>query len=327
MDIIEINKNEKNKIKELIQYSRNIEFLNNQMCELEINGLKNSDRYEKLLNSFKLINILENKIYKSLSFSRFNDLIKYVKSFIKFKQNEKYERFIFGNAKDNDIIRVLNILRNIESKRYINPTTKNKNCNDQKIVKAKIMNAIEVDFFNCFLYFIQESINKSDNVNIENNLIRAKYNIIYQNKDIENMLISNNFEIPSDLYLSSEFVSKFFNYNMKEFYELKNKWSSDIATVQIFKLIEISDKDLEKLPINLRVIIRNCLLKAALMVINDDNIADVNYVFHELVDNKKFKEKYPNVNLSIKMVINSFNSMRKNKSVPTTLTFKSIKRK
>ena len=57
------------------------------------------------------------------------------------------------------------------------------------------------DFFNIMLYYLKDEIKKASNIDIEEELIKAKYSILMANPILEDRYINNNFELENEYHI------------------------------------------------------------------------------------------------------------------------------
>lgn len=281
-----------------------------------------------MLNELIKIRSIEDNMYKkyNLTIDKCEIWIRYLLK-TKFNKDSNlesedlYENIIDQNYNNKSVIRVLKRLEYIKNVIFVKLFMDfNISNNKTNYIFDKVKNSIEYDVLNCYLYFLQEYIDKEKNMTIKNQLIKTKYNIIFTNKVIFYNLISNGFMAPNDLYITSDFWANLLQFIDEVYYPVKNA-KGIVLWGYAGTLVEMPDSDYNDLSKRFTSILKQCFLKSAFMIMDEDTIAQSNDKFHELIDSKEFIVKYPNNSISINSVIDCFNSMKKNKTKAYTLSF------
>lgn len=216
----------------LYEISGIIKDIYKKLILLDTNNKKNSNRYEKLLAYLKEILIIEDGIYNSLNFdfAKCDLWASYIKEKMlsKFKSDDllidgnidnfEYRRIYYmicyiRNLKINNMTDLSMLGIKIEHISIGDKEEANKKLNDYISVSSKLTNAYMEDYYSTMLLFLEESINKETNKDIKAKLIERKYYISYFYKNIEKVMISNNFILPNQIYSNSKMLMSIFNLN------------------------------------------------------------------------------------------------------------------
>lgn len=320
-------------IEAILRNNKNIDRLYTKLCNLDIEDKKNTEEYTKLLEYISIVIEVEDKLYKeanltiekALSWAKFLFAIKRKNSFT-------IREDILRQEYDNRIIsRILNNLFNIITKDHnillnlpINELTNIMTMLGIKVSKIDkknaickcitIKNIIENDIYYTFLSFMQRNIEDPKQKMFRENLITAKYNTSFINKEIESYLLTNNFNISTNTYISSDIVSELLLINKELYKRIKDTIGQSIVGNQIYELLEISDVEYSDITKASSSILRQNLMKAAFIFISDEKISDVNYEFHEYIEDKEYQTIHPSHTISENLIKNSFKDIKKNKS-------------
>lgn len=327
-------------IEKLTKTTTSIETLYKKMYDLEINGKKETEDFKKIVDYLKIAIDVESKMYQdsSLSYQRCIALADYIlqdklpDSFL-----DDVESIMTQDYSNRVLRRILNILvhkiiSDYESVKEMLPTElldlmfQLGISNPDKMVTQAIYSSIELqkafekDTLNGYLVFLQEFINKKDYEAFKEDLIRSKYNTSFINKIIEEDMISNNFDIPETFYLNSKFVADITQTDLKLYGLLKNSYGVKESTKQISEVIEMKDEDYNNPKSATTSILRQCLMRASFLLMSDEVISDINYEFHEFIENEKYLNRHPDDHISERLIINCFKSIKRDKSKQVVLS-------
>jgi len=340
MEVYRLEKKDFEQINNLIKTTSSIDNLYKKIYALEIDGKKDSEDYKKLLDYLNIAIEVETKLYNEYNLNS-SKCIAWAEYLLSDRLPDGFENDMESIMKQdysNRIIRrilsvlVHKIVSNHKNVKEMLPTEIMELMkqlgmpNPDKIVSQAVYSSIEIqkafekDILNSYLAFLQEFLQKEEYRNFRSQLINSKYNIAFINKEIENSMISNNFDIPDTLYVNSRFVADLLQMDLDLYKLLKNSYGVKTSTQQISEIIEIGDLDYSD-PIKATTsILRQCLMRAAFLLMSDEVISDVNYEFHEFVEDKKYLDRHPNDRISEQLIINCFRSIKKDKNKPNVLS-------
>jgi len=327
-------------INNLIKTTNSIDSIYRKMYDLEINGKKDTEDFNQILDYLSMAIEVEEKLYKeaNLSYLQCIAIADYI------LQDKLPDGFlndtesIMNQCYDNRVLRrilsilVHKIISDHESVRQMLPEEIIELMeqlgmpNPDKLVSQAIYSSIELqkaferDIFNGYLAILQEFIVSNTYKNFRNDLIRSKYNTSFINKQIENDMISSKFDIPDTFYVNSRFVADLTQTDLELYKMLKNLYGVKESTKQISEVIEIGDMDYSDSKKAITSILRQCLMRSAFLLMSDEVISDVNYEFHEFVEDKKYLDRHPHDRISEQLIVNCFKAIKKDRNKPSVLS-------
>lgn len=329
------------KIDRLINITASIDETYKGLYKLELEGKKNTAEYKKLLEYLKSLRNIENNLYndENLTLEKCSMWANYILSNKVHKEffdgiegiiirDQKYRIFmrILGILKKKVIYDVNNMTRLIP--KQMKDLIKNQNIPDLNkltnyAVKSNIdiNKAVEKDTFNAFLLLLQEFTDDDKYLDITYELLQTKYDISFIDVDVENDMINNNFNIQNVLYENARFTADLYQMPLKALTMIKDSNGSRNAMIQISEIIKINDEDYDEENKLITSILRQCLLRASLLSLTDDMIADVNFKFHEIIDCKEYLSRNPQNDISENAIINCFKGIKKDKEKQNTISF------
>lgn len=324
-------------LKKIINISISIKNLYDNLIKLEVLGNKNTDEYLKYLNYLDIGIEIEDKIYKeaNLNFSKSDALAGFLNGFLVEKNLNKnvLARDLDINnknilPKDLDIVlmRIISVLvyNCISDYQSIQKMSNNdlkelkETFGIKNLVGLSIYSGIELkksldkDSNMGFLTFLQEFIKDNNYSSFKEDLIEYKYYNIFMNKNVENYIKENHFEIPK-FYTNSRFIADLTRTDLYLYQLFKNNYANRIAMESILNILEISDSDYMKTNESIFSILNQCYLRSSLLQMDDDYISDSNYAFHEFVEGKEYNKNYPEHNISEQIIISCFKGIKKDR--------------
>lgn len=341
MDKYILNSSDFELINNLIKTTSSLDTLYKKMYELEINDKKQTEEYQKLLDYLNISLEVEDKLYSeaNLSYSRCIAIVNFI---LNKKLPDKFlndvESIMQQDYSNRVLRRILSVLvhKILEDYENIKEMLPNEIIdlmhqigmpNPDKVVSHAIYSSIELqkafekDTLNGFLVFLQEFIDGKDYRFYKNDLISAKYNTAFINKSIESEMVNNKFEIPETFYVNSRFVADITQTDLELYNLLKNLYGVKESTKQISEIIELGDMDYSNSKKAITSILRQCLMRANFLLMSDEAISDVNYEFHEFVEDKKYLDRHPHDRISEQLIVNCFKAIKKDKNKPCVLSF------
>ena len=327
-------------LQKLIQTSTSIETLYKKMFDLEISGKKDTDDYKKMLEYLSISIDVEDELYNNgnLSYSKCMALVEYIlndrvpdgflndiESIMTQDYNNRVLRRIL-NVLVNKIISDYDSIQRMLPSEITDLMEQLGMPNPEQVVSQAIYSSIELqkafekDTLNGFLAILQEFTCKESYRTFREDLIRTKYNTSFINKNIETDMRSNSFEIPETFYTNSRFVADLTQTNLELYKLLKDVYGTKESTNQISKVIEMGDMDYSDPKKATSSILRQCLMRSAFLLMSDEVISDVNYEFHEFVEDEKYLNRHPNDRISEQIVINCFKAIKRDRNKPSVLS-------
>lgn len=336
-----LDSNEIEKIEKLIKLTSSIDEIYNKLYNLELEGKHNTNEYIQLLEYLKSLINIEKNLYEDENFTLEKCTLwaKYILSnkvpknffdglegiMIRDYKNRVYRR-ILGVLKNKVIYDCNNVTRLIP-KDFRNLIKDQTIPNLDKITNYVIQcninvnKAIEKDTFNAFLLFLQESIDQNKYIHFKSDLIQTKYDTSFIDLNIESDMINCSFQIQDKIYESARFTSDLVQMPLEVLTTIKNSNGSKNAMIQISELIEINDNDYTDKEKNISSILRQCLLRSYLLLLTNDVLDEVNFKFHELIDDKEYLKRHPKDKLSEQFIMECFKGIKKDRTKQNILSF------
>lgn len=327
-------------LERITQTTISIEALYKKMYDLEINGQKDTEEFSTLMEYLTIAIDVEDKVYNdaNLNYSKCVALTEYI---INDKLPSEYlndtESIMLQDYNNRVSRRILNILmhkvisdynsvKEVLPRELIGVMEQLGMPNPEQLVSQAIYSSVELqkafekDILNGFLAFLQEFINKKDYYSFRKYLVRSKYNTAFINKDTEIDMRNNRFEIPETFYTNSSFIADLTQTDLELFELLKNSYGTREANQQISEIIEMNDMDYSDPTKATTSILRQCLMRAAFLLMSDEVISDINYEFHQFIEDKNYLERHHKDRISEQIVVSCFRGIKKDRNKPSVLS-------
>lgn len=330
MNLNDFTKEELTIIESFLKSSQNIKNIYDKLEQLDINNLKNNEEYITLINKLKKEIIKENNKYKNnnLTTEKKAKIIELLANNHNLSKKENINIII--NQQDNDLItrRVFNILTN-QTIPNIDYTKKNiptellellntyglpiKNNKTFKEINnyTKIQLAISNDINIIFLSILQENLNLWKYSQYKNNLLKSFYSTLFINKDIEEQLINNNFNMNNNIYISSKLTNDLLKSNSIIYNTITSILVEPQLDLHITNLLKIKDNEYNYPSINIYSILTECYIRSLLTFLTNDRIQYLKQQFHYIINNTTYQKDNRN---SQDTIINCFNNVKYDKS-------------
>ena len=329
MEKISLDKNDIELINKIIKVTTTINNIYNQLFNLENHNKENNDQYRKAINNLKIASLVEDDLYErlNLNYEKIIAIDEYLFSDFNEELLDDLENIANQNYNNRILHRIKNILFNkfLTDYKTINPNEVIKqmeDCNYKNpskvfdyINNSIVDKIIKKDILNAYLVFLQEYINKDNQLHknqvFKTYLLNSKYNVIFINKDIEKEMIDSNFNIDEFIYIGSKFIADVLESSINMYEATKNNLAEEICMTQFANLLKIEDQDYKNIQNEITSIISTSLIRAALLLMDDTNITNVNYNFLELIESEEDLEEKINNTISQQIIENCF---KKNKN-------------
>lgn len=341
MEKYELRTNDFVLIDKLLKKASSIDEVYNKLYELEIAGKKETDEYKKLLEILSATINEENKIYEEaiLTYSRCVAILNFLlnkklpKNFLSNMESIMQQDYSNRALRRTAGVFVHKIIEDCESVKEMVPDDlldfmeEMGASNPDTLVSHAIYSNIELqkafekDILNGFLTILQENIEIDAFKIYREFLIASKYNVAFINKSIEPEIINNHFNIQDTFYINSRIIADLTKTDLELYELLKNSFGINEATKQILKVLEIGDMDYSDSNKATTSILRQCLMRAAFLLIGDDIISEVKSEFVKFVEDKDYLDKHQNDQISKQLVENCFNSVGKDKNKINVISF------
>ena len=321
-----------------------IESIYKKMYELEINNKSEDDSYFELINLLKSLVETENDLYKQINLD-YNKAI----SILKYITNNKVSRdFItdfdsitsldFNNRVYRRILATLMIyitsnkqfIKDYLDDDYLNFIKQNSKKEPYKLavetsyLDTILRNFLCKDLLTGLLTFLQDNIDISNEydrskekqlyLDCRDDLIRTKYFISFINKDVESDMISNNFVISEKICLDSKDKSDKHKIDPTLYNIVRTSTGISVSNKQLYDILEINNFHYYDSELATSVILKQCLMRSAFLLLNEDVLSKINYKYHYYIESNNYLSKHPNNSISEDIVSKGFKAINKDKS-------------
>ena len=323
-------------INNLIEITNSLDVLYQKLADLEINGQKDTDAYQNLLEYLKVAVEVEKQAYEDCNLASSKG-IAWVRYLLNNRLSSPFEgnieSILSQNYDDRVIKRIINILIH---KVFANPETikdiypgimleileeLENDCYDNYVPldicdNYLIHDALYNDVLSCFLAFLNEFIENPRFSTYRSDLINTKYNVAFSNQNIESDMLFSGFADSKDLYVNSQVVAQMADI---DFYtDLANSYGEITCLKQIAKIIDLSDADYQKKANgNVSILLRICLMQAALVLIDASALEEFDDNFHKFLENTKYVSEYT---MSKHIILSIFEKSQKDKEKVRTFS-------
>lgn len=333
-----LNKTDLEQLEAILRNNKNIERLYKKLYTLEIEDKKETLEYTKLLDYLSIVIEVEDKLYKEANLT-LEKALSWAKLLFNCKPNNSFitiENIMKQNYDNLIISRIINKLLTIitqnnhellmcQNKELTNIMTM-LGINVLKIDKKHTLcksitmkNIIENNIYYTFLSILQEDIENPLQKTFKEKLIIAKYNTLLVNKNIEAYLLKNNFNIQINTYIDSESTSELLQINKQLYQIVKNTIACALANKQIYKLLEINDTDYNNIEKTTSSILRQCMMKAALIFLTKEEINNINNNLQNYINNDEYQTSHTNNTISTYLINNCIKNITTSKTKIKTL--------
>lgn len=326
-------------VNSIIQVTNSIDTLYKKLLELELKNLKDSNEYEKYIHYLNMAIELENSYYQKLSTNQGIKILNFL-MYDKFPENNLSDiESIITRKKDDPIIRrILVVLDSVLENYHQDIAEQNFKILEQDIVfddeeldklpesfiydyysltdesytkllrsKCVVDNSHQEEILKNFIVFIEEIKQDKDNSKYLNELIKVKYDIAFNHKDVEYTLVDNNFNVDTSLTYSSNYSLDILGID-EEIYKLLKDYSGfKLSVNQINELLRIKDLDYEIENNQLTALLRHAILRSIFLSLSDDCISHINKQYlEENLGNEQVK-------ISKEMLLKTFVKVKKDR--------------
>ena len=289
-----------------IIYKRTLEELNNlfeEESELYSDLDVSAENISSLLNVLKYQNKINNPC------SEVEDILLHVeKNDLAWERVSKKLKYL-ANLDKKEKGKIIKMLMNediseLDMDDYVNNIIKKVDYN---------IEAITNDFYRAFLFFFNEEVNKSDDIELG----KFSFYLSLISPTVENILMKNNFNFDHELYIYNRMAADITNTTEIELNVEINHICYKKAIDSIRDLLQITDNVFPNK--KSEVIINRCLLKSSLVLLDVDN---QNYLKHEVDLILRGLENKDRINQAIQTIQSVFNDIKKDKSKVSLLSLK-----
>ncbi|MBQ8472266.1 MAG: hypothetical protein IJ501_02040 [Bacilli bacterium] len=269
---LNLDKNDITLLNKLLEISKKILKIYNNLYNLEINNQLNSLEYKKQLGYLTICKEIEDELYKQINYSKISDYIEYSDRANLFKDFSDYDLILDDF---NDLLfakRVYNRLHDLNTSRLVNIYQEellNKTDEPPFDHSIYVTTSIHDDIENLLIYLTSNYNNRT----YKDKLIKVKYLISYFNSRIE-LTNLNNLFINDKLFLQSKLTCDNLNFHDKSYKRL--------LRIYYLKYIKLHIKELDTINDELRNIILECLINSYSFLSQEKLDLDIKYNINEI---------------------------------------------
>ena len=252
------SKKDLNIYKEIMHTDHNIFLVYDKLFSIERDNLKDSVIYKNSVDHLKSLILREEYLYKELELNP-RKITELLGRIVHEPNVEKSNPLKIELSSEFIAYRYL-----VEPHRLIltfqeayRATIKH-SIKDDRLEKANDL--IDDDIEEGYLYYLTSQIKKTQDHSLKNNLIWCKYVLSYLSKNIEQLLINNNFSEIEDLYYGFPLLQ--LEYNKNDFNELINAYKIKYFSSAIDMML-VSQEDMQKVSNCAKRQLGSCLYQAA----------------------------------------------------------------
>lgn len=289
------------------------------LAQLEIEGKKETGEFQKTVEELKSSIGMEPVIYGRLkgSIEKIGAIMDYIQSsFVEGQENHHVYTRIVGKL--STIISVEEEMRikfecergDLESPILDFFEDSLMKYAEQERIKASVLS----DYYACSLSILGKQMNASVNRDIRSYLIDVKYRYSFTDSELEQVLIRENFEIPSHVYLQTFCVSQLQQHSYLEIRSMMKRVSFPLVQKYTKMLLSYSDDMLRDPQKKSEAVVLIGLLRAGLLFLDDSGVALANERFHDLLEDSDCVEV-------AEMISKAYRQYKRDKDIPLMLSF------
>ena len=304
-------------IKELLEVTNSIKELYKRLYNLECEGKKESEEYRKNLEYLKIAIEVEDGIYDEFDILKVEKMYNFL-----LKQHEINEHFILkrivNNINDKFVINEDWVLDLFPEELVDSVYESHNEKTEEELMQfasgfLEVYKSLNKDISEGVLVFLQEYINKNNSSDIKDELIKRKYNLLFTNKKLEASIILNDFNISNLIYSNTELISCYALINNETLKKIKDVFLADEITKEFLKILDGDELGYDIEDIRVYKIIKQCLLRAYFVLVDDEFLSELNYEFHNLIEDEFYIKNHSEYQIGEEIIINSFKCATKDK--------------
>ncbi len=321
--MIDLTKKDYENINKLIEISKQINSIYDELYELEVNGKKNTKEFISVISKLKTTLNIENNIYASFtnSFERLNLILQFLT-----ENTSISDLNIFNETEDlvlnriylkfNDILINGSYFECSEDSELINNLRNN--AFGLFIRSVKIKDSVIEDLNRLLLVIIEKEIAQNDNKYLR----KLKYEISYVYPGLEKVFLKNNFTIDEQPYVETIFLGQLNGYSTDDIHDIIDLYCKDFYNEILIKMLSFEDEELKDDIAMAQVLAGQSFLRAIFLLIDDKTIKILNDSFNILINEQEMQSIF-NVRKMIIAIINeSYRNVISDKSIPKIISLK-----
>lgn len=317
-------------INKIIKITSSIDTLYKKLYDLETNNQKDCNEYQTILGYLDISLEVEKNYYDHINYNKFKSIINYLlEERMPCDPKSDMEAIILQDDFNRVIRRIISIL---------NSKILNNNNELQKIVPNELLEmfqflgfpiteelilksiknsvimrqALKKETLNKFLVFLKDASEDMKYVTFRNELLKAKYDIVFVNKEIETEMLISNFNVMNFIF-DSEITADRLKIDDDLYNILKSEYGVEVSTHQLLQLLELSDIDYNNEKNMIVSILRQAYMRSGFLLLEDNELSDINYVFHELIEESEYLKEHKEDKISTSLIIQSFKNIEEDR--------------
>lgn len=289
-------------IKKIIDISRKIYTINNNIFNLETNNQTNTLEYQKQNKYLEICLEIESELYEQIDFLKIHEYLEYIDQDKLFRTYQDFDILLNPNQELLIKKRIYNRLNSINYSNLISIYQKdNHSKNDEPAFDHTIFlrNSIHDDIEKLLVYLALNEAIQEENINYKNELLKIKFYLTFLNQNI--YYYFKNFSHTKLLFLNSRTITDLFGIDNYYYQLILKKYFLKIIKVYINDLLNI--KDLDYLDNNLRIRIDEIIIKSFL-ILNENQ--DINSLIYDII--KKNNKNKTSVSI-LKNLLTNINNL------------------
>lgn len=251
----------------LVDSSRRVANLYQELYELELLGRKESDDYKTKLDYLKMTLNADKKHYQSLSLDQYR---LYAKALAKGMPKGLENKKLSGHFPELDRIISFLII-----KTYYHPEFDAWASNQSEdTVMDRLYMSLEIERTNHFLIYLEEAMLDKSNQNLLPELLRKKYEVSYIVHTIEDELLLSGFEVRKFLTSDAKMTADMLEVDDNTFKAMKRDIGIEKAWISAMRLLSIKDYHHDDKKAMADLIIFKELTKSGLLFMDKADISE-----------------------------------------------------
>lgn len=327
--------------KELICKAKAIDELYLQLSDLEISGLKESTKYQATLYRLRKAIEEERKVYKCSDFSdeKIEQYLKHFTDSLPFLRLNGTEELLLQDYSHRVTKRIMlnlsNIIRRdsqrLEALLFPKKIVKKMQDIDADLfnmiknslnVSMELSDSISNDVLNTFITLIEKDLNSEPNESVREAVIKTKYNAAFTNMELEETMLETGFNPINRITASSILTAKRLRIKKEDYKDMMDAYIEKIVIPVISSILAVDDENYKKEKIASSLVLRVGLIRAGFLHMTDNKVNEINYLFHELLDDPMYFKAFKNNKQSEEAIIEAFKTIKKDKSQNNVFTLK-----
>lgn len=315
------------------------------LMKLEMNGRKDTQKYQKVIGEIKSSKQVEERIYKEIGTEeeKLNAFIDYLQSV---KNNDlTKDRMEVAINKRDDIVteRILRrfdymLSLDYDFRKKLDEIIEQYGCSEKEnkaliasiekkyfshVIALEMLETILNDEYTCFLSILEQYINNPNFKEMRQQFIITKYRLIFICHEIEKEMINNKFGISSQVYLKTTCMMQLKEFDASFVKELQKQFALDTVDTHMYSLLSNFDNAiLMNKSKRIEAILKLCALRAGLLFLEKEDVTCSNKKFYDIINDEMYQLYYPYNSEVEAMIKEAYHQVEKDKTIPIQVSFR-----